>query len=323
MNLSNIPSGKLQHRGLAVIGRVRLDQHGGAGGLGLGEGVGEIVHLITGHLAAVGERQDAVGHADRHLAERGFDADAAIAGIRLADLAARGADLIRHHLAMGEAREAAHECLGPVGRHIDAVLRHGLIGGIRRLGGVPVELHVDAAGPLDHGVAADRIGKCADDDIGARRARGLQRHVEIGDQITGALGAERIRDRCLEAEQRHSADGGLQQLRGGAARRRRHGGDHLRGALAAEGGEEARDETVDVLRRDIDVGGVVLRGDRDCWGGRGGAGLYGSGCAGEKGGCDNESIDETHVLNSGCVEAFEFVITGLVPVISLRRALRP
>ncbi len=106
-------------------------------------------------------------------------------------------------------------------------------------------------------------------------ARRLEGDIHVGDEIAGALGAERIWHGRLEAEQRHRADGRLQKLRGRAARCRRHGGDDLFGALAAEGGKEAGNETIDIVRSDIDVGGIVLRSNRNGRGQGCGTGLRG------------------------------------------------
>ena len=96
----------------------------------------------------------------------------------------------------------------------------------------------------------------------------FDRLVHVGHEIAGPLGAEGIGDRRLEAEHRNGPDRRLQQLRRRAARRRRHRNDDLLGALTSEGREKARDESVDVLWRHIDVGGVVLRADADLRSGR-------------------------------------------------------
>ena len=68
------------------------------------------------------------------------------------------------------------------------------------------EIHSTAARPLDDGVPPDGIGKVAHNDIRAGRLGELDRFVQIGDEITGPFAPERIRDRCLEAEQRDGAD---------------------------------------------------------------------------------------------------------------------
>ena len=60
---------------------------------------------------------------------------------------------------MGEADKASNEIRRSLGRDIDPVLRDGLQRRVGRRLGVPVELHIDAARPLDHGIAADGVGK--------------------------------------------------------------------------------------------------------------------------------------------------------------------
>ena len=205
----------------------------------------------------------AVRDIHRNLAERGFQTDAAKRVGWPPDLDAGRLGLVRDDLAMGELHEALDESLCAIGGHIDAVFGHGLKRGIGWFGRVPVQLHVNAARPLDHRVAADRIGEGRDDDVGPGRARRADRDVQIGNEVAGPLGPEWIGNGRLEAEQRDRADRRLEQLRGGAAGGWRHVGDDLLGALAAEGRKEACDKPVHILGRDIDVGGVVLRSDSD------------------------------------------------------------
>jgi len=131
---------------------------------------------------------------------------------------------------------------------------------------VPVDLHVHAARPLDDGVPADRVWEGGDQHIRAAALRGGDGDIHIGDEIAVALGAERIGDWGEEAEKRDGAGRCLQKLRGGAARRGGDVGDDLFCAVAAECGEEAADESGDFRWRDVDMRGVVLRGDGDGWG---------------------------------------------------------
>ena len=132
---------------------------------------------------------------------------------------------------------------------------------------MPVQLHVHPARPLDDGVAADRIRKRGDDDLGMVGPGGADRRVHIGDEIAGPLGAERVRDRRLEAEDRQRAGRRQHQLGHGLARRRSNGENALLGRRAAERGRQAGDEPVEILRRYIDTRRVVLRGDGDARGG--------------------------------------------------------
>ncbi|MEJ0045641.1 MAG: hypothetical protein WDN04_05525 [Rhodospirillales bacterium] len=77
---------------------------------------------------------------------------------------------------------------------------------------MPVQLHVDTAGPLNHRIAADRIGKRRNHHAGAGGLRRADRGVHVGDQIAVALRAERIGHGRRETEQRNRAGRRLQQL---------------------------------------------------------------------------------------------------------------
>ena len=67
---------------------------------------------------------------------------------------------------------------------------------------MPIELHIHAAGPLNHGVLADGIIEWRHEDIGAVGLSCMDGGVEVGDQIARALGSERVRNRRLESENR-------------------------------------------------------------------------------------------------------------------------
>src|SRR5580704_18926890 len=123
---------------------------------------------------------------------------------------------------------------------------------------MPIELRIHTTRPLDDDVFADRIVEWTDQDSRASRAGCADRRIHIGYQIARSLHAKRIRNRCLEPEHRHGPYRRQHQLRHGAARSWRHSEYALLGGCAAESGEKTRDEAVEVLRRDIDVGGIEL-----------------------------------------------------------------
>ena len=134
----------------------------------------------------------------------------------------------------------------------------------RRVGrrrGVPIELHIHAAGPLDYGVLADRIVERAHENIRAVGLRGPNRGIQVGHEITRPFGSERVRHRCFESEDRESSDGRQHQLRHRLARSRSYREDALLGCGPAERGHEAGHEVVEVFRLDIHVSRVVLRAD--------------------------------------------------------------
>ncbi len=79
-------------------------------------------------------------------------------------------------------------------RDVDTVLGNGRERGVGRLRRVPIQLHVDAARPLDHRIPPDRIGKRRDQNVRAGRLGQLDRGVHVGHEIAGALGAEGIRE---------------------------------------------------------------------------------------------------------------------------------
>src|ERR1700678_1227577 len=107
-----------------------------------------------------------IRHENGELAETGVDANLAIGVAGSTDFDARGSPVVGQYFSLGEAQKTLDEFIRSAGGEIDAVFRDGLkrrVGGWRR---VPVQLHVDATGPLDHGVAADRIREGSDNHIG-------------------------------------------------------------------------------------------------------------------------------------------------------------
>ncbi|QHP68176.1 hypothetical protein EI171_13490 [Bradyrhizobium sp. LCT2] len=261
VDLGDVPAGEHDERSRPAARRVGFDQHRGAGVLRLAEGGCEISDFITRRLPTVGIGQMTVGDQHDHLPEWGLDPDAPVGQIGSSDLDAGRLRVVRDDLAAGEGKKTPGEGGGPVGRDVYAILRNPLEGSVVGFRRMPVELEVDAAGPLDHGIAPDGIREGGDDHVSPRSAGRLDRLVHVADEVAVTFGPERIRDGRLEAEQRDGADRRLQQLRRGAARRGRYGCHHLLGALAAKRGQKTGYELVHVLRRDVDVRCVVLRGN--------------------------------------------------------------
>src|SRR5580700_5119027 len=75
----DISSGKLDNRGDAAVGDIRLHEDGDAGHFGVRECGLKIGDLIAGRLAGVWIGQLAIGDEDRHLAEDRFNFDPPIA----------------------------------------------------------------------------------------------------------------------------------------------------------------------------------------------------------------------------------------------------
>ena len=201
----------------------------------------------------------AIGHEGDDGAERRGEANTPVGAVCPADLDAGRLRIVAGDGAAGELDEAPDERIGAVGRQVDAVFGNGLQLGVPRRGRVPVELHVDAARPLDDGVAADRVVERGNGDVGATRARCADGGIHIRHEVARSLESERIWNRCLEAEHRQRADRCEDELVHRAARRRRHREDTLLGRGSTERRQKARDESIEVFRGDVDVGRVVLR----------------------------------------------------------------
>src|ERR1700681_3589980 len=140
-------------------------------------------------------------------AELRLDSNPAVRVRRTPNLDAGRVGIVGDHLTVREIDEATQERGGSVGRNVDAILGNSLEPRIRRRSCMPVQLHVYTARPLDDRVPSDRIVEWTDQDIGACRARGLRRAVEVGHEISRAFHAEGMRDRSLESEHRYRADG--------------------------------------------------------------------------------------------------------------------
>src|SRR5262249_51542626 len=110
--------------------------------------------------------------------------------------------VVRDDLAVRESDEIADESIGRIRRDVDPVLGHGLQRRIIRRRRVPIELHVDAAGPLNDDVAADRVGKCRDRHSSTMSACRANGRVYVGYQIAGPFRTKGIRDRGLETKDR-------------------------------------------------------------------------------------------------------------------------
>src|SRR6516225_7890920 len=200
MNLGDVAAWELQDRGLAVTDHVGFNQHCCACAFSLADRRREIGDLVARHLPPMRIREMAIGHQHGHAAEGGLDADASVRIGWSADLYAWRLAVVRNNFAMRESDKIADERSGRIRRDIDPVLRHGLQRWIIRRCRVPIELHVDAARPLNDGITADRVGKCRDRQSGAVGAGGLNGRVYVSYEIAGALRTEGIRNRRLETK---------------------------------------------------------------------------------------------------------------------------
>ncbi len=109
---------------------------------------------------------------------------------RLADLDAGRLTIILDYLALRKRKIGSDEGVRLFRRDINTVLRDcGERGVMRRLR-MPIDLHVDAARPLDHRIAAYRIFKRRGKEAGAIGAGGFHRGIKIGDEKAIALGTE-------------------------------------------------------------------------------------------------------------------------------------
>src|SRR5882757_9137562 len=143
-----------------------------------------------------------IGDVEQELAEARLDTDAPISFVRTPDLNTRSISVVRYDLALREPDEVVDEGICAIRRNIEAILRYSLQRRIARLGRMPIELHVHATCPLDHGVAANRIGEWSHQHVCAVRLGRFDCGVHIGHQVARALGPKGIRNRGLEAEYR-------------------------------------------------------------------------------------------------------------------------
>ena len=201
----------------------------------------------------------AIRYENRQLAEVGLDTDSPISVTRPSDLNTGSVRIISDDIPMTKGKKAVYEGSHAIGGHIHTVFRNGLKSLIGRRGRVPIELRVHAARPLDNGISSDRVIEWSHKNVGAGRASGLDRRIEISHEVTRSLCAKRIRNRRLEPENRQGSYWSQHQLGHGAARSWRHGEDALLGRGPAEGCYKAGDEAVEVLGRHVDVGRIVLR----------------------------------------------------------------
>src|SRR5439155_21238731 len=111
-------------------------------------------------------RKMAAGQVGDAGGERRGEANTRVGAVRPADLDAGRLRIVAGDGAAGELDEAPDERIGAVGRQVDPVFGNGLQLSVAGRGRVPVELHVDAAWPLDDSVAADRVVERGDDDVG-------------------------------------------------------------------------------------------------------------------------------------------------------------
>src|SRR5712692_2518337 len=176
-----------------------------------------------------------------------------------ANFDARCLRIIRRDGSVGESKKAAHEGIRSVWRNIDAIFRDSLGRGIGRRSGVPIQLCVDATGPLNKRVSTDRVVEGSDEHVCARGLGRANRLVHVRDQIACPLQPKRIRDRRLESENGYRSRRRQDQLRHRAALGRGYCEDSLLGRCAAKCRNQARHEAIEIFRSHIDMRRVVLR----------------------------------------------------------------
>src|SRR5262249_51248950 len=96
-------------------------------------------------------------------------------------------------------------------------------------------------------------------DVGSIGTRLSCRSIDVGYKVARPLHAKWIRYRCLKSEDRQRAYRSEHELRHCAAR---GGGDRenpLFGGRPSEGGDQARDEAVEIFRGHVNVCRIVLR----------------------------------------------------------------
>src|ERR1700761_2275050 len=191
VDLGHVTAGELHHGRFATLAGIRRNQYLRIVRFCFGQRVGQATDLVTRHLVPIGIRQMAVRYEYRHLSEGGFNADATECVAGASNLHAGCLGFVGNHLAVRERHEPSYKGISTIRRYIHTILGNGLEGRIVRRRGVPVQLHVYAAGPLDHCVTTDRIRKGLHNHIGAGRTRNLDGHVQISHQVASALSAER------------------------------------------------------------------------------------------------------------------------------------
>src|SRR5215472_1837029 len=259
MNLRDIPSWKLHENRFPLLSLVWRHDDLHAPCLGLGECVGKIRHFIAGHFPAVRIRKMPVGDEHGELSKLRFNPYPAIRVSRSPDFRARSMPIVRGYSAVRERKKVANEFVCFVSRDIDAIFRYRLERRVGWRGGVPVELRIDAAGPLDDGVPPNRVIEGSHEDIRTRRTNCTDSRIQVGDQIASALETKRIGNGRLETKDGYAADRSENQLRHGAARGGSYGEDALLGRCAPKCSDQACDETVKILGRHVDVRRIVLR----------------------------------------------------------------
>src|SRR5262249_3566403 len=197
------------------------------------------------------------------LTESRLDADAPIRVFRSPNFDTRRAGIVGDDFTMRELDEAMDERVGHVWGYVYAILRHGLQLRIRWRARVPIELRVHTTGKLDNYVAADGIVERRNDDAYAGRAGRANRSVHIRDQIPRPFSTEGIRHRRFKSENRERADGRKHQLRNRTTRCWRYIGDDLLRLASTKCCDDACDEALKIIRGNVDMGRVVLRGDRN------------------------------------------------------------
>src|ERR1700758_4954228 len=130
---------------------------------------------------------------------------------------------------MRKSEKAMNECGGAVRRYVDTILRNRFERRVRRRRGVPIELHIHAAGPLDYSVLPNRVIEGTHKNIRAVSLRGPNCGIQVGYQVTRPFESERVRHGRFESEDGETSDGRQHQLRHRLARSRSYREDALLG----------------------------------------------------------------------------------------------
>src|SRR3984957_12113785 len=129
----------------------------------------------------------AVCHEHGHLAKLRLDPNSSISISGASDFDAGRMCIIRYDFSVRELKKAGSESFYRIFRYVNTVFRDHLETRIGWRGGMPVQLCVDPARPLDDRVQADRILEGTDEDIRARGVCSADRRIHVGHKIARPL----------------------------------------------------------------------------------------------------------------------------------------
>src|ERR1700741_1486144 len=165
MDLCDVSSRELNDGCISVASGVRWDQYFDTRCFGLSERIRQIRHFISGHFPAVGIRKVPVCDEHGELAKLRFKPYSAIGVSRSSDFYARSMRIVGGDSAVRECKKATNELVCLVSGDIDAIFRNRLKCSVGWRSGMPIELRIDAARPLDDRVSPNRVVEGSDEDI--------------------------------------------------------------------------------------------------------------------------------------------------------------